>query len=90
MANIPSFSNPNYAPVANLFFNAVSVSTSGSATPAMYFRGLYINSTVTIAIVGFDDTEVTFSSLVIGQTLWVSGKYLTLTGSVAGGVVGLR
>lgn len=86
--NFPS--SPFMAPIGATFFVAVSVAASGSITPGMAFRGLYIQSTVTLGIWGIDDVTASFLTPVIGQILWVAGRALSLTGSVAGGVIGIR
>lgn len=77
-------------PIGMTFFVAVSVAASGSITPGMAFRGLYITATATIGIWGIDDVTASFTNPIIGQILWVSGRALTLTGSVASGVICLR
>ena len=82
--------NPTHAAVGATFFLAVSVTLSTSITPAMNFRGLYIPSTCTVNVWGIDDTVVAFTNPQIGAILWVQGRALTLTGSVAAAIVGIR
>lgn len=82
--------SPYYPPIGASFFVGVSVAASGSITPGMAFRGLFIPATCTIGIWGLDDVTAQFANPIIGQILWIAGRALTLTGSVASGVVGVR
>lgn len=74
--------NPNYAALGTTYFIATSVSATASLTPAMSFRGLYIQSSVTVNIIGVDGVTQSFANPAIGQILWAGGVGLTLTGSV--------
>ncbi len=92
-----SFYKPLYAPIGSTYFAAVSVqstaSVQASATAQIGgFRALYINSSVTVGIVGIDGVSAQFQNPIIGQILWVAGDFVTFTGSagVAGAVIGVR
>jgi hypothetical protein len=82
--------NLSYSTVGATFFVAVSVAASTSITQDMNFRGIYIPATCTIGIWGIDDITASFTNPVIGQILWVAGRAMTLTGSVASGCLGIR
>ncbi len=90
MSGFSNINNPNHAPVGSTYFLVVSVSSTASLTPADSFRGLYIPTTATVGIIGLDGVSQSFTNPALGVILWTAGLGVTLRGSVAAAIIGIR
>jgi hypothetical protein len=90
---MPSWNNPNHAPVAKGFFLvSASVSSSASAIAAGVgpFRGLYFNATSSVTIVGQNGNSLRLDAVQPNAFIWIEGAFCSAISSVsASSVFGL-
>lgn len=75
-----SLSNPNHAPVAQVFaVVSVSVSSQASAAAAGVgpFRGLFVITSASFTITGQNNNTIVIDNLAKNTTLWIEGAFIS-------------
>ena len=81
-----SNSNPNHAPVAQLFFlvsASVASEVSARAAGVGPFRGLFFKATSSCTIVGFNGSSLALDAVQPNTTIWIQGSYISALVSVS-------